>query len=161
MGERPADDWADELRRTGQVVFPLRRRPMLWQLGLGIVALAAYIVPAQLLGTTADRHAVAVGLSVYVLFMLIGIWQFITQRPAITVDREGIRRGRRQLIHWNEIAAIGPTTGLLWTRALPIVPRSSAHRHLRLSRMNVRDLPTFRLWLDEVLGEQSRSESSR
>jgi hypothetical protein len=32
MGERSADEWSDELRRTGWVVFPLRRRPMLYQL---------------------------------------------------------------------------------------------------------------------------------
>jgi membrane protein YdbS with pleckstrin-like domain len=162
MGERLAEDWTDELRHTGRVVFPLRRRPMLWQLGLGLVPLSlitVFLVPDELHGTSAERHALAVGLFVFSLGMAWAAWQFITQRPAITVDHNGIHRGRK-FIPWTDIGAIGLATGPLWARALPIIPRNTARKDLVLSGFNVRDLPAFRRWLEDLLADQRRTPTS-
>ncbi|MFD7155828.1 hypothetical protein ACFV9C_14570 [Kribbella sp. NPDC059898] len=163
MGERPAEDWSDELRRTGRVVFPLRRRPMLWQFGFGLAPLAVmavFLVPDEMHGTTAERHALVVWLFMVVLGLIGGAWQFLARRPAVTVDHEGIRRGSRKLIAWSEIGAIGIATGPLWARALPIIPQNTARRDLLLSGMNIRDLIAFRHWLEDLLADHRGTASS-
>jgi hypothetical protein len=161
MGERSTEDWTEEFRRTGRVVFPLRRRPLLWQFGYGcvvLVILAAYWVPhAERVGL-GERHALLVGGVVWMIGFVGGAWQWVVQRPTLAVDHEGIRRGRK-FIAWGEIGAIGIATGPVWARTLPIIPRDTFAKDLRLSAMHVRDLPTFRRWLEELLAERREPSS--
>lgn len=89
------------------------------------------------------------------------VWQLVTQRPAVTVDREGIRRGRRKFMPWTEIGAIGLATGPVWGRTLPIIPKDVWAKDLTLHQQNIRDLPAFRRWLETLLEEHRQSSSSR
>ncbi|MEU4287995.1 hypothetical protein AB0E63_07220 [Kribbella sp. NPDC026596] len=163
MGEAPPAVWADEFRRTGRVVFPLRRRTVLWGLAQGLpplVLMSVFWVPDALEAGGAERVSVQVLGVAYVMALGFGAWQLVTQRPAVTVDRAGIRRGRRKFVPWTEIGAIGIATGPVWARSLPIIAKDPWGKDLRLHQQNVRDMPALRRWLETLLEEHRRASNS-
>ncbi|MFG1817139.1 hypothetical protein ACGFIF_25505 [Kribbella sp. NPDC049174] len=137
--------WTDELRRTGRVVFPVRRLTVVVRCFVPAVAIGVLTVVSLnqelTLGTPETVQLVA-GIVIVAALVGVGVWQLATGRPAITIDREGIRAGRRKLIPWNEIGPIpaphaqGPLTTL------------QVHRKLTITRDNVRDIQAFALWLE-------------
>jgi hypothetical protein len=153
MGEAPPETWSDELRRAGRVVFPVRRKRLLIQ--RGCFAAVFGLEPALSFDDWLDTDGVRLGsglLSVVLVLTFVGlsVWQLVTQRPALTVDHEGIRY-LKTLLPWSEIGTIGPAHGPGIFRILPITPANRWSRQLVLTQDNVRDLPTFATWLAQQL----------
>ena len=143
-------------------MFPLRRRAVLWGLayatlvGIGMVIWLPHVLTAG----GGQRVSAVVALVAYVIGAVCGVWQWIAQRPVVTVDRDGIRWGRRKFMPWSEVGAIGIAGGPVWARAVPIIPRDAFGKDLMLSQQHVRDMPAFRRWLETLLAEYSRSARS-
>lgn len=158
MGERSPEDWTAELVRTGHVVFPLRRRPVLWQFAYLMLPSVMVVIwlPDALDAGGGQRISAFVAVASYVVAAAGIVWQLIVQRPVVTVDREGIRRGRK-FRPWAEIGAIGIAGGTWFARTLPIIPKDAWAKDLILHSQHVRDLPAFRRWLEVVLEERRRS----
>ena len=162
MGEAAAEVWADEFRRTGRVVFPVRRKRLVIQRAC-FVALFA-VNPA--LSFTEWIHAggqrLALGLSSVVLVLVViglSAWQFITQRPTVVVDHDGIRTGRT-FLPWTGIGSIGIPTGPKFHMLVPIIPTNVWAKHHPLTQDNVRDIPAFATWLTDVLREHRRAATT-
>ena len=149
LGESSPETWSDELRRTGRVVFPVRRK----RLGIqrGCIAVLLGLDPALSFDDWLDAGGVRLGfglLSVVLILTLVGVsaWQSITQRPTVTIDHEGIHY-LKTFLPWNEIGTIGPPHGPRMFRVLPITPTNRWSRQLTLTQDNVKDLSAFATWL--------------
>ncbi|WP_344192832.1 hypothetical protein [Kribbella karoonensis] len=158
MGERPAAAWTDELRRTGRVVFPLRRR---WMLPLFLSQVLAVVLAVLLpLLDGAPSPGVVGALvfaAVYAVLIGIGVFRLVAQRPAVVVDHDGIRYGRRKFLPWSAIGGLGIVIGAPLERTFLVIRRDLSRKNLRLSQRNVRDLQEFRQWLGAVLVERQTS----
>lgn len=161
IGDGPTEAWTAELQRSGRVVFPLRRRPVLRQTTYGPFFLLF------LTGTTLPRALKSGGVwpAVAVLVMAaclagggFSIWQLVTLRPVLTVDASGIRLGRRRFLAWSEIATIAELAGAPGDRFFTVVP-SIRKRKLRLGDEHVRNVPALRYWLSDLLEEYRRTSA--
>lgn len=161
IGDGPTEVWTAELRRTGRVVFPLCRRPLLRQAISGplfLLFLTSTELPHALKnGGILLIVAVAV-MTACVAGACFGIWQLVTLRPVLTVDGSGIRLGRRRFLPWSEIADIAELDGAPGDRFFTVVP-SARRRKLRLGQEHVRNVPAFRYWLTDLLAEHRRTAS--
>jgi len=108
MGDASAEVWAEELRRTGRVVFPQRPRAIAFRVVL-------FVLPCVMAAKTFPDMRAEGGFARSLGFLLVSlviaglghlVWQASTRRPVLTVDREGIRFGRK-FRPWTEIGAIG------------------------------------------------------
>lgn len=156
MGESAADVWTDELRRNGRVVFPVRRRPVVLMFGLW--GLMFVVNPAVSLAGSLDDGTGEVIIQLLGLIAgLVGVgffvWLLVTQRPLLVVDHEGIRYGRKWFIPWCGIGTIGAPHGPKSFMQLPILPTDIWAKQLVLSQGNVRDVPAFAAWLEQLLAE--------
>jgi hypothetical protein len=166
----PADAWSAELESTGQVVFPQRRK-RLW-IRFAIVAvffanslwsLIAHIRADDMSGTVAVLRITSLGAFVYLVG--ITVWQLITRRPVLTVDRRGIRIGKRTRggFDWQQIAHIDDPSGVfgprgsLNLRSVQIQP-VDAHRTTALSitHDNVLELDQLSTWLRTLHATQTQ-----
>lgn len=161
MGDVSADVWAEELRRTGRVVFPLRRRWALQAL-VPLLPVAVMVVLGPLLAGAPPPDVVDVLFVVAAYAVLLGlpVYQLLTQRPAVVVDLEGIRYGRRRFLPWDAVGGLGVVIGLPLGRTFLVIRRDRSGKNIRLSQRNVRDLPEFRRWLETVLTDQRRTPTS-
>jgi hypothetical protein len=159
MGEAPPEVWADELRRTGRVVFPLRRKRLVIQRACftGVFALNPALSFTEWIHAGGQRLALGL-FSVALIVMILGLstWQFITQRPMVIVDHDGIRTGRTYL-PWTTIGSIGIPTGPKFSMLVPIIPTNVWAKHHPLTQDNIRNIPAFAHWLEEVLAERRRT----
>ncbi|MDX6250686.1 MAG: hypothetical protein QOF10_4046 [Kribbellaceae bacterium] len=163
MGESSAAIWTDQLLRTGRAVFPLRRRRVLFRLAL--VAVFAINNLVSVVGRLLDQeHGVGwdifglISCTIFLPLIAVSVWQLITQRPVLTVDRLGIRIGKRKPgLGWSEIAKIGSLSGVRGAQVLPVIPKNVWANHLNVTQDNVKDLATFAHWLGELV-EQHKSE---
>jgi hypothetical protein len=73
------------------------------------------------------------------------VWQLITNRPVLTVDAEGIPRGRS--LRWSGITSIGDPTGFPLARTVQVVPVDRRTRPIRIPQDNVEDLNALTPWL--------------
>lgn len=154
MGERLPEAWMVELHRNGRVEFPLRRWALL-QLPV-VPLLLVTLGPAGRIPDMLDSGWRFVGYLMIVAYVGVAvaiIWQLVTQRPVVIVDRTGIRHGRRRFIAWSEIESIGPLSGSKLAWQFPVMPKDVWAKNLVLSRHQVNDLPAFRTWLEELLAE--------
>ncbi|MFI7063958.1 hypothetical protein ACIBL3_23430 [Kribbella sp. NPDC050124] len=154
MGERSPAEWTEEFERTGRVVFPVRRRPVLIQFALFLLLISG----SQINSLTEIDSASGIDL----IFHLIGFasvaglvsmaaWQLITQRPMVIVDREGVRYGKKRFMPWADIGTIGLATGPKFFMAVPVLPANVWDKDLRLNQYNVKDVPALAAWLTTVL----------
>jgi hypothetical protein len=157
MGDATAEVWAEELRRTGRVVFPQRPRAMAFRLVL-------FVLPCVMAVDAFANMREEGGFGRILAFLVVAsvvaglgfiVWQAITWRPVMIVDRQGIRRGRRLML-WTDIGSIGIPHGPGFVQTLPIIPADVWAKDLTLSQENVRDVLAFAHWLEEVLKEQRR-----
>jgi hypothetical protein len=162
MGEEAADVWTDEFRRTGRVVFPVRRRPV-------VVRFALFSVPfvSSLLSSAdrwdeggATRFFNFLGVAGFLLLVGVHGWQLMTRRPELTVDHQGIRVDRKRFMPWTEIGTIGIPHGPKFLMTLPVLPNDVWAKHLTLSQDNVRDIPALARWLEQVLKDHRRSTTT-
>jgi hypothetical protein len=161
--DEPTEAWTAELRRTGRVVFPLRRHPLLRHIGSAAVILALLAVaelPHALKAGGLLRIVAIVVTSAVVISVCVGIWQLVTQRPVLTIDCSGIRLGGRRFLPWSQIDALTHLDGPPGGRWFTVVP-SVRSRKIRISRQHVRNVVAFRYWLGEVLEEQRRTTEDR
>jgi hypothetical protein len=117
MGDATPEVWAEELERNGRVVFPQRRRRIVFRLAVGLL-LGLNCVFGSGSGALDDPGIVGtifVGIVLAALLVFIGFWgrQLITRRPELTVDQVGIRSGRRKPgLTWSEVATVGFVSGI-------------------------------------------------
>ncbi len=155
MGEASAEVWAEELHRTGRVVFPQRPRAFVFK----IVILAWLCLSTARSFPSMQEAGGFVRILGFLLAMgTIGClgylgWQAVTGRPVLIVDRLGIRSGRK-FMPWTDIGTIGIPHGPRFARTLPILPDDVWAKGLTLSQDNVRDVFAFAHWLEAVLKEQ-------
>ncbi|GAA1605338.1 hypothetical protein GCM10009789_69120 [Kribbella sancticallisti] len=158
MGEAAPGVWAEEFERSGRVVFPQRRRRIWVRLGLMLLA-GLYGA-----GTMSDAFGDAGGgglfaMIYFALYAAVAVffgWQLVTRRPVLTVDRTGIRYGRRKPgLAWEDVATIGFVSGgPKIMRTLPVIPQSVWANPLNVQQDNVKDLQAFAGWLTEVLARR-------
>ena len=158
MGERLPEAWMVELHDHDRVEFPLRRWsflqfPFLLLAGPGLMTLGRL---PDILAEPTWRFFGYLMIVLYAGILIAVVWQLITQRPYLIVDRAGIHRGRRS-IPWTDIGSIGLIRpGPI--RQLPIHPKNIWAKDLVLTQQHVNDLQTFRTWLEEILEAHRRSQ---
>lgn len=163
MGEQAPDVWMDEFRRTGRVVFPVRRRPVLIRLAV-VVPLVLGTQMSSLIdlpdaGTTELIFSL-ISLSAVLSMLGVFVWQLITQRPTLTVDHEGIRLGRKGFMPWTDISTIAQPTGPAFYRNVPVLPANVWSKDLRLPQDNARDTAALTTWLTTLLESHRNSTTS-
>ncbi|WP_371404570.1 hypothetical protein OHA10_02670 [Kribbella sp. NBC_00662] len=78
-------------------------------------------------------------------------WQLITNRPVITIDAEGITRGRN--LPWSGIISIDGPTGLPLARTVQVNPADRRTRPISIPQDNVEDLDALTPWLRSLLDQ--------
>ena len=156
IGDGPTEVWTAELQRTGQLVLPLRRRPVLRQSVSGPFFLL--FVTGTELPNALRSGGVWPPLAILVMTACLAggsfsIWQLVTLRPFLTVDGSGIRLGQRRSLAWSEIRTITELDGPPGDRDFTVVP-NVGRRKLRLGEEHVRNVPAFRYWLIGLLEER-------
>jgi type IV secretory pathway TraG/TraD family ATPase VirD4 len=155
MGERLPEAWMVELHRNGRVEFPLRRwTVMRWPLLLPGLFFAA---PMLEMLDGEWRLAGYLMILAYAGVVAAVVWQLVTQRPVVIVDRRGIHRGRRRFMGWSDIGSLGLMSGPKLARQFPVIPKDVRAKNLVLGQEHVNDLRAFRSWLDELLDEYRRA----
>jgi hypothetical protein len=159
MGERLPEAWMVEWHRNGRVEFPLRR----WSfVPFPVISLVGYtaITAGRLPDMVDDggwRFLAYLLITTYVAIVAMIVWQLVTQRPILVIDRRGIHQGRRRFMPWDEIGSIGPVSGPKPIRQLPVNPKNVWAKNLVLTQHHVNDLQTLQTWLQEVLEEHRKA----
>ncbi|WP_432880762.1 hypothetical protein ACQPYH_35920 [Kribbella sp. CA-245084] len=153
MGDASAEVWDEELRRTGRVVFPLRRRATLVAYPVVVLGLVLSALNLLLHGVQRDAVGDLLWAALFAGFIGSGAYRFVAQRPSVVVDREGIRYGRRKYLPWSAVRGIGIVAGIPGSRSLLVHPWDTSAKSVRLNQQNVRDMPAFQQWLATVLAD--------
>jgi hypothetical protein len=136
------------------LLFPQRRRRLLVRLALVCLLFAnslwSFMDDLRLNsfgGTDFFR-----GLNVIFFLAAAGftLWQLVTGRPVLTVDRNGISLGRHQRrsrLQWNEIGNIADPAGIPVLRSVQILPLNVWGAGFAFGQDNVKDLDAFAAWL--------------
>ncbi|GAA1685106.1 hypothetical protein GCM10009745_31960 [Kribbella yunnanensis] len=142
-GDLTVDVWDAEYRRTGEVVFPVRRFPAV----LRVVLIGALTLLQAASMATSDQDVawwvvdwLLLALATAVLACCL--WQLATRRPTLVINAEGIRKGRK-LLTWSTITTLDFSASSSGLRVRSDVPR----KRLFIPRDNVRDLAMARAWL--------------
>ncbi|HZX02648.1 hypothetical protein, partial [Kribbella sp.] len=122
MGDASADEWDAEVRRTGRVVFPLRRRWVLQLLPLQLLPPVLVLLVPLLAGAPAPEAVVAFPvLLVYAAVIATLSYQLVARRPAVVVGRDGIRSGRKGFLAWSAVGGFGIVTGIPLERSFLVL----------------------------------------
>jgi hypothetical protein len=145
-----ADTWSAELESKGSVVFPPRRGRLAVRLaGFALLMLLSAWTNLDHLRNDDISGALGVlrltALAAFVYGTGITLWQLITNRPVVTVDAEGITRGRS--LRWSGITSIDDPAGMPGLRAVQVRPADRRTRPLSISQDNVPDLDALTPWL--------------
>lgn len=162
-----ADTWSAELESTGQVVFPQRRR-RLWirgaiaalLFGNSLWSLIAHIRADDMTGVVAVLRITSLGAFVY--FLAITIWQLVTRRPVLTVNRTGVQIGKsdKSSVTWTQVARIDDpplgtfVPGLRSIQLQPIDRHGS--RALAITHEYALDLTKLAAWLRTLHTNQTQ-----
>lgn len=163
MGERSPEEWTEEFERTGRVVFPVRRRPVLIQCALFLL-----LTSGSRINSLTEMHSASgtdlvfhlIGFASVLILVSMAAWQLITQRPMVIVDREGVRYGKRRFMPWSEVGTIGLATGPKFFMMVPVLPANVWAKDLRLPQYNVKDVPALATWLTAVLKQYRATRSA-
>ncbi|GAA1129282.1 hypothetical protein GCM10009630_28960 [Kribbella jejuensis] len=142
--------WTSELETKGSVEFPPRRgRLMVRLVGFGLLMLLSVWTNVDHLRADGVSGALGVlrltALAAFVYGTGLAAWQLVTNRPVVTVNAEGITRGRS--LPWSRITSIGEPTGLPLARAVQVRPVDRRTRPISISHDNVEDLDALAPWL--------------
>jgi hypothetical protein len=145
-----AEGWSEELRRTGRVVFPVRRLVVVVRTFAPAAVDGMFIMMAVDRGLgTPERVLLVVKVLAFGILVGIGGWQLSTGRPEVTVDLGGVRVGRRKFLAWNAIRPIHVPQGQGMFTELRLLPRDPHAKKLTIGRDQLKDIPTFARWLEE------------
>lgn len=148
--------WSAELESKGSVDFP-PRRSRLWVRLAGFGLLMVLSAWTNIDHLRADGVSGALGvlrltaLAAFVYGTALTAWQLVTNRPVVTVNAEGITRGRS--LPWSGITGIDEPAGLPLARAVQVRPADRRTRPISISQDNVEDLDALTPWL-RALHEQ-------
>jgi hypothetical protein len=145
-----ADTWTAELESKGSVVFPPRRGRLVVRLiGFGLLMVLSAWTNLDHLRNDDISGALGVlrltALAAFVYGTGLTLWQLMTRKPAVTIDAEGISRGRS--LRWSGITSIDDPAGLPGIRTVQIRPVDRRTRPLTIGQDNVEDLDAFTPWL--------------
>ena len=154
-----AEAWSSELESKGSVVFPPRRGRLAVRLaGFGLLMVLSawtnidHLRADDVSGTLGVLRLTALAAFVYGTGWTV--WQLVTNRPVVTIDAEGITRGRS--LRWSGITSIDDPAGLPLARAVQVNPADRRVRPISIPADNVEDLGALAPWL-RSLHEQHRS----
>ncbi|NEA31941.1 hypothetical protein [Streptomyces sp. SID13031] len=161
MGDRSPDAWANELQRDGRVVFSIRPRAVLRE--LGIIWLIVIVTQAISLsgGWGVGDARPLFALFIVLIAAVVTAWstsRLATRYPSLTVDESGLRIGRKRSIRWSEVGLIGPLRSGLGTRTFPILPKDVRVKELVIPQTAARDLKALQQWLGELLKEHRSAD---
>jgi len=153
--------WTTEYETTGRVVFPQRRSRLLIRLAFFSLLMAASAVSnvehlraGNVSGTLGVLRLTA--LAGFVCVVGLTVWQLITRRPFVTVDRTGITLGKdrtKGLVPWDRIARIDAPSGLPGLRTVQVQPVGD-HNSVGIPQDNVQDLGELADWLRTLLAQR-------
>ncbi|GAA1685123.1 hypothetical protein GCM10009745_31980 [Kribbella yunnanensis] len=160
LGELPPADWTAVYERTGRVEFPLRRLAF----GVRTMPLFLFLVPVVVLSATMIGDAVVFAkvLSGFgIVGFLVGFggvsWQLVTRKPALVVDAEGVRLGRRS-IPWADFAMARLPAGPRGFRYVALKPVDGPLKEIRVSHATIQDLDAFTHWLNALRDNRRTAE---
>jgi hypothetical protein len=150
-----ADTWTAEFESTGAVVFPQRRSRLLIRLAFCLVlvgnslwTIVDHVRSNDMSGAIGVLRVTA--LAGFVAVAAYTAWQLITQRPTITIDRDGItiegNRDKRPLA-WSQIARISEPAGVPGFHSILVHPVEPAVTRFEIRQDNVRELAELSQWL--------------
>ncbi|WP_134006682.1 hypothetical protein [Kribbella sp. VKM Ac-2566] len=153
-----AETWTSELESNGSVNFrPRRSRLAVRLVGFGLLMVLSAWTNVEHLRTDGISGALGVlrltALAAFVYGTGWTAWQLITNRPVITVDAEGVTRGRS--LQWSGITSIDEPAGWPLARAVQINPADRRTRPISIPQDHVGDLDALAPWL-RSLHEQHR-----
>jgi hypothetical protein len=145
-----AEAWTAELESKGSVAFPPRRGRLLVRLaGFGLLMILSawtnvdHLRADGISGTLGVLRLTALAAFVYGTGWTL--WQLVTKRPVVTVDAEGITRGRS--LRWSGISSIDDPSGFPFARAVQVHPADRRTRPITIPQDNVEELDAFAPWL--------------
>ncbi|TDD43674.1 hypothetical protein E1263_41475 [Kribbella antibiotica] len=149
----PADAWNTALDEAGRVVFPPRRGRLYLRLAaFGLVTIASLATNLDHLRADGITGTIGVlrltALAAFVYGTVLTLVQLIANKPVVTIDAEGITRGRR--LPWSGIAQIDEPTGFTGARSIQVRPVDRRTRPIRISLDNVEELDAFAHWIRSV-----------
>ena len=154
-----AETWTSELESKGSVEFPPRRGRLVLRLaGFGLLMVLSAWTNLDHFRANDVSGALGVlrltALAAFVYGTGLTVWQLVTNRPVITVDADGITRGRS--LRWSGITSIDDPAGLPGIRTVQIRPADRRTRPITIPQDNVEDLNALTPWLRALL-DQHRS----
>ncbi|WP_344182999.1 hypothetical protein [Kribbella lupini] len=160
LGSEGPAAWTAEWQARGEVVFPQRRRSLWWRLGLfGLLTLSSGWQLVDNLRDESELTFITVVSAVPPIWCCVfgyTVWQLITGRPVVRIDRFGVHYGssKRTRLAWGRIATISDPIGRWLFAYLNVRPADGKPRRLPISHLHVDDLRPFALWLRSRLEEQ-------
>jgi hypothetical protein len=151
-------NWTVELERDGKVVFPQRRIRLLWKLAVFAIMItqqSGVLIAAWRREDVSGFYVTMSAILVPALLAVLGllIWNFVTRQPLLTVDRTGVRMGRKHLA-WSEIERIRHTDAPLFG-FVQIYPKGGKRsRRIGIQPENVKDTEGLANWLRSILEQQ-------
>ncbi|GAA0622813.1 hypothetical protein HPO96_28055 [Kribbella sandramycini] len=153
-----AEVWNTELDNAGKVTFlPRTSRLVTRLIGFGVFTVASIFSNVSHLRSENITGLVDVlrltALAAFIYGTGLTTWQLVTRRPVITVDTEGITRGRT--LKWSAIDRIEDPIGIPGARTVSVQPTDRKIRPLGVTFDNVEDLDAFAAWLRTVQARNS------
>jgi hypothetical protein len=154
-----ADTWSAEFASSGRVVFPPRRKRLVFRLvAFGLLTAASlwtnidHLRQDDISGLLGVLRITALAAFVYGFGWTW--WQLATGRPVTTIDGTGISHGRGR-VAWEQISRIDAPTGVPGLRTIHV---RSTERSVTVGipQDNVEDIDELARWL-RTLHEQHQS----
>ncbi|MGW6280110.1 hypothetical protein [Kribbella sp. NPDC055071] len=152
----PDDSWSSQLESSGRVVFRPRRLRLVVRL-IGFALLMALSVWTNVDHFRSGEASGPLGvfrltaLAAFVYGTGLTLWQLIANKPVVTIDADGITRGRS--LPWSGITKIDDPSGVPGFRAVLVQPVDRRTRPISIPQDNVDNLDDLTPWLRSLLDE--------